>query len=53
MLQGTMLLLLYMNNQSEEKKDEKKPEEEKGVPAFLEVNVFDKVAGKSVGPGQK
>lgn len=41
-----------MNNQSEEKKDEKKPEEEKSVPSVLEVNVFDKVAGKSIGPGK-
>ena len=30
-----------------------KEEETVKVPEFLEINVFDKVAGKAVGPGQR
>ncbi len=46
---------MNLNDKKEEKKTEpviKKEPEKKEVPPVLEVNVFDKVAGKAVGPGQ-
>jgi len=41
------------NNNNEQNVQQPEPVEQVEAPSVLEINVHDKVAGKSIGPGQR